>query len=169
MDSRDQHRRAAEVVGPVAVGILTVSDSRTPETDVNGKWLTGQAEKDEHRVVSRLVVRDEPAAVAAALDELLAAGARIIVVNGGTGFSKRDRTYDVICGRLDRVLPGFGELFRVLSYEQVGSAAMLSRAVAGTVGNCLVFSVPGSPNAVQLAWQRLIQPELRHLVWELDR
>lgn len=167
--SRDQHRRAAEAVGSVPVGLLTVSDTRSDESDVNGCWLAGEVEAEGHRITGRLIVRDEPAAVTQALDRLLEAGSRAILVNGGTGFSRRDRTYEAVSVRLERILPGFGELFRMLSWEQVGSAAMLSRAVAGSIGNCLVFCMPGSPKAVRLAWTRLIQPELRHLVWEMDR
>ncbi len=169
MDSRDLHRKAAEVVGPIPVGLLTVSDTRTPETDANGRWLDEQLRAEGHQVVDRLVVPDDPGAVSTALDCLLAAGARVVLINGGTGFSRRDRTFEAVSGRLERVLTGFGELFRFLSWEQVGSAAMLSRALAGTIGDRLVFCVPGSPKAVHLAWEKLIRPELRHLVWELDR
>jgi molybdenum cofactor biosynthesis protein B len=169
MDSRDLHRQAAQVVGPIPVGLLTVSDTRTTETDVNGRWLGEELRAAGHEVVGCLVVPDDPAAVSSALDHLFAAGARVVLINGGTGFSRRDRTFEAVSGRLERVLTGFGELFRFLSWEQVGSAAMLSRAVAGTIGDRLVFCVPGSPKAVRLAWEKLIRPELRHLVWEMDR
>jgi len=95
--------------------------------------------------------------------------AQIILFNGGTGIAPRDRTYDVLSQRLEKVLPGFGELFRMLSYEQVGSAAMLSRATAGVYQNKVIFSTPGSPAAVKLAWEKLIAPELTHLAWEVVR
>ena len=94
---------------------------------------------------------------------------RIVVVNGGTGISRRDTTYDTLAGMLEKTLPGFGELFRMLSWEQVGSAAMLSRATAGTFRGAVVISTPGSPKAVRLAWEKLIEPELHHLAWELTR
>ncbi len=93
----------------------------------------------------------------------------MILFNGGTGFSRRDRTFDVLDRLLEKRLPGFGELFRMLSYEQVGAAAMLSRATAGVYRQTLIISTPGSPAAVQLAWEKLIAPELQHLVWELVR
>ena len=92
--------------------------------------------------------------------DALTADARIVVVNGGTGVSRRDTTYDTLAAMLEKTLPGFGELFRMLSYEQVGSAAMLSRATAGTYRGSVVVSIPGSPKAVALAWEKLIEPEL---------
>ena len=101
--------------------------------------------------------------------DALTADARIVVVNGGTGVSRRDTTYDTLAAMLEKTLPGFGELFRMLSYEQVGSAAMLSRATAGTYRGSVVVSVPGSPKAVALAWEKLIEPELAHLAWEVGR
>ena len=94
---------------------------------------------------------------------------QVILFNGGTGFAKRDSTHDVLAGRLEKVLPGFGELFRVLSYEQVGAAAMFSRAIAGIYQGKMIFSTPGSPAAVQLAWEKLIAPDLDHLIWEMTK
>jgi molybdopterin adenylyltransferase len=93
----------------------------------------------------------------------------LVIFNGGTGISCRDRTYDVISKALEKTLPGFGEIFRMLSYQEVGSAAMLSRATAGVYHDTVVFSTPGSPNAVQLAMEKLILPEIQHLAWELVR
>jgi molybdenum cofactor biosynthesis protein B len=153
----------------VPVAIVTVSDSRTPETDTNGIWLRGQLEAGGHRVAAYRLLKDEPAQVAAALDELCDGTTRIVIFNGGTGISKRDTTYDALAARLEKTLPGFGELFRVLSYEQVGAAAMFSRATAGVYRGTVVISTPGSPAAVQLAWEKLIAPELEHLAWEVAR
>lgn len=168
--STEQHRRAAAERGPVGVAIVTVSDTRTPETDVNGAYLRERIAAAGHAVSAYRVVRDEPAEVTAALDEIAGAGdTRIVVFNGGTGISRRDTTYDALAARLEKVLPGFGELFRMLSWEQVGSAAMLSRATAGVYRGCVVLSTPGSPAAVRLAWERLIEPELEHLAWEVGR
>ena len=164
----DAHRAAAEERGPVSVGVITVSDSRTPETDTNGAWLHERIAAAGAVVSGYHVVRDEPDEVRAAVDSLVE-DARIVVVNGGTGVSRRDTTYDTLAGMLEKTLPGFGELFRMLSYEQVGSAAMLSRATAGTYRGAVVVSVPGSPKAVALAWEKLIEPELAHLAWELGR
>ena len=168
MSSSEEHRRKAHAQEPVAVGLVTVSDSRTLESDANGAYLREAVSAAGHRVAGYRLVPDEPAGVLAAVDELIG-DSDAIVLNGGTGLAARDRTYDALAGRMDRTLPGFGELFRMLSWEQVGSAAMLSRAVAGTIGGVIVFSVPGSPAAVRLAWERLIAPELKHVVRELRR
>lgn len=165
----DAHHRLAADRGPVPVALVTVSDSRTPETDTNGHFLRGAVEAAGHTVASYRLIRDEADDVHAALDAAVEAGARVVVFNGGTGLSGRDTTHDALVRRLEKQLPGFGELFRMLSWEQVGSAAMLSRAVAGTYRGRMVFSVPGSPAAVRLAWERLIAPEVPHLAWELER
>jgi molybdenum cofactor biosynthesis protein B len=168
--SSDQHHRLAAERGPVTVAIVTVSDSRTADSDVNGAWLREAIAGAGHVVQSYHLVPDDPPRVAAVLDELSRAGAaRVVLMNGGTGISRRDNTYEVVKARLDKEIPGFGELFRMLSYEQVGSAAMLSRAVAGVSGGMILVSVPGSPAAVRLAWERLIAPELEHLAWEVWR
>jgi molybdenum cofactor biosynthesis protein B len=114
-------------------------------------------------------VRDEPDEVRAALVAAAGAGAQAVVVNGGTGISGRDRTYEAVAGLLEKRIDGFGELFRALSFQEIGSAAMLSRAVAGTWGGRVVFSVPGSTAAVRLAWERLIAPEIGHVVFEVGK
>ena len=164
----DAHRAAAEERGPVAVGVITVSDSRTRETDTNGAWLQERITAAGAVVSGYHVVRDEPDEIRAAVDDLVR-GAQVVVVNGGTGVSKRDTTYDTLARLLEKTLPGFGELFRMLSWEQVGSAAMLSRATAGTYRGAVLVSVPGSPKAVALAWVKLLEPELAHLAWEVGR
>jgi molybdenum cofactor biosynthesis protein B len=164
----EAHRAAAAEQGPITVGLVTVSDSRTPETDTNGHWLRERVEDGGHVVSGYRIVRDEPQEVRAAVDALVA-DARVVLVNGGTGISRRDTTYDTLAGMLEKTIPGFGELFRMLSFEQVGAAAMLSRATAGTYRGAVVVSTPGSPKAVQLAWERLVEPELAHLAWELGR
>ncbi len=168
-ESSEQHREIAAGRGPVPVAVVTVSDTRTPETDVNAAYLRGAIEEAGHRVAGYRLVRDEPAEVGAALDDLAGGEARVILFNGGTGIAPRDTTYDVLAGRLEKTLPGFGELFRMLSWEQVGSAAILSRATAGTYRGRVVVSMPGSPAAVRLAWERLLRPELAHLAWEVAR
>jgi molybdenum cofactor biosynthesis protein B len=164
----DAHRAAAAREGPITVGVLTVSDTRTPEDDPNGAWLREQIEAVGAVPAGYRVVRDEPDDVRAAVDELVT-DARVVIVNGGTGISQRDTTFDTLAGMLEKQLPGFGELFRMLSWEQVGAAAMLSRATAGTYRGSVVVSVPGSPKAVALAWEKLIEPELAHLAWEIGR
>jgi molybdenum cofactor biosynthesis protein B len=167
--STTEHKNKAAAKGPVAVAVVTVSDTRTPETDVNAKYLREAVQAAGHIVHSTRIVRDEPAEVEAALEELCAADAQIVLFNGGTGISRRDRTFDVLSAKLEKPLPGFGEIFRMLSYEQVGAAAMLSRATAGVYRGKVIVSTPGSPAAVKLAWEKLIAPEIQHLAWELAR
>lgn len=163
------HRATAAKQGPVSVAIVTVSDTRTPETDVNAIYLREQLAAAGQRVVDYRLIKDEPEQVAGVLDELADGEARVILFNGGTGIAPRDTTFDALSRRLEKTLPGFGELFRMLSYEQVGAAAMLSRATAGVYRGRVVISTPGSPAAVQLAWEKLIAPELQHLAWEVVR
>ena len=169
MQSSEMHRKAAEGQGRVPIAIVTVSDTRTPETDVSGKLIRDLAEAAGHTIVDYRIVKDEPDEVLAALNGFAGGQARLIIFNGGTGIGRRDRTYDVIHRSIEKPLPGFGEIFRMLSYEQVGAAAMLSRATAGVYRDKIVFSTPGSPNAVQLALEKLILPEIQHLAWELVR
>lgn len=166
--SSAQHKAAAADRGPIRIAVVSVSDSRTAETDTNGHYLRERIEGAGHQLAGYRIIRDEPADVVSALEQF-SAQARIVIFNGGTGISSRDTTFDVLAGKLEKVLPGFGELFRMLSWEQVGSAAMLSRATAGVYQDAIVFSTPGSPAAVRLAWEKLIEPELQHLAWELGR
>jgi molybdenum cofactor biosynthesis protein B len=168
-DPAGRHRAAAAPIR-ARVGIVTVSDTRTAADDHAGALLRGRLEAAGHTVARAVIVPDEPAAIAPLVAQWCAAGdLEAVILTGGSGLSRRDQTCDVVAALLDKTLPGFGELFRMLSYEQVGAAAMLSRAVAGVVAATLVFSLPGSPAACELAMDRLIVPELRHLVWELRR
>ncbi len=153
----------------MGVAVVTVSDSRTPETDVNGDYLRARIEEAGHRVAGYRLIPDEPDQVEAALEACTGEDIQIVIFNGGTGISQRDRTFDVLDRRLEKPLPGFGELFRMLSYDQVGSAAMMSRATAGVYRNTVVISTPGSPAAVRLAWEKLIAAEISHMGWELTR
>ena len=168
-ESSRRHHALAAGKGPVHVALVTVSDTRTPETDTNAAYLRERIEGAGHVVAGYRVIRDEPEEVAAALEEMASGPARVVLFNGGTGISPRDTTYDVLSRRLEKTLPGFGELFRMLSWEQVGAAAMLSRATAGTFRGRVVVSTPGSPAAVRLAWEKLFVPELAHLAWEVAR
>jgi molybdenum cofactor biosynthesis protein B len=163
------HRAKATSQGSVPIAIVTVSDTRTPETDTSGKLIRQLIEEAGHQITGYRIVRDEPDEVKAALDEFSDGRARLVIFNGGTGISKRDRTFDVISKALEKTLPGFGELFRMLSFQEVGAAAMLSRATAGVYRDTVIFSTPGSPNAVQVAVEKLILPEIQHLAWELGR
>ena len=165
--SHHEHRR--EGPATVVLGIVTASDTRGEGEDASGGWLRTAAAAAGHTIASYAVVKDEPAAIREALARAVSAGAQAIVVNGGTGIAARDRTYEAVAALLEKRLDGFGELFRMLSYEEIGSAAMMSRAVGGAWRGCAVFSVPGSTAAVRLAWEKLIAPELSHLVRELRK
>lgn len=165
-----EHKRRAAERGPVTLAVVTVSDTRNAKTDANGAYLSAAAERSGNRLHSVRIVPDEPERVEAALRTLAADDeVQVILFNGGTGISRRDRTYDVLSRNLEKELPGFGEIFRMLSYEQVGAAAVLSRAAAGVYHGKIVVSTPGSPAAVRLAWEKLLEPELAHLVWEAVR
>lgn len=169
--SSEQHRRAAAERGPVRVAVVTVSDTRTPETDVNRVFLEEAIRAAGHLLAGYRLVRDEPTQVEAVLDGLTRGedAPNLVLFNGGTGISRRDTTYDALSRVLEKTLPGFGEIFRMLGYEQVGAAAMLSRATAGVYRGVVVVSTPGSPAAVRLAWEKLIAPEIAHLAWEVGR
>ena len=167
--STQQHREIAAEEGPVSVAIVTVSDSRTPETDTNAAFLREQLENDGNGVAAYEIIKDEPDQVSDVLDKMATTNAQVIIFNGGTGIAPRDTTFDVLNRKLEKTLPGFGELFRMFSYDQVGAAAMLSRATAGVYRGKLVISTPGSNAAVRLAWEKLIGPELQHLAWEVGR
>ena len=169
MTTPDLHRAQARGKGPVRIAIVTVSDTRTPDTDRNALFLRPAIEAAGHVVSDYRIVKDEPSQVAAILDELCRSDAQVLLWNGGTGISQRDTTFDVLSKMLDKTLPGFGEIFRMISYHEIGPAAMLSRATAGVAKGKIVFSTPGSPNAVKLAWEKLILPELEHLAWEVTR
>jgi len=159
------HRAAAARNVPTAV--ITVSDTRTLETDSGGSLAAELLRGAGHDVVSREIVRDEPAAIAAALEAALAReGVAAVLFTGGTGVAPRDVTPDTVEPLLERVVPGFGELFRMLSFQEIGSAALLSRALAGLAGGRVVFVLPGSRGAVRLALERLVLPELGHLAAE---
>lgn len=149
--------------------VITASDTRGEAEDGSGRFLREAASAAGHDVVGYRIVKDEPDAIRAALDEAARAGAEVIVTNGGTGVANRDRTFEAVNAILEKRLDGFGELFRMLSYAEIGSAAMLSRAVAGTWKGRVVFAVPGSTAAVRLAWEKLIAPEMGHLLRELRK
>jgi molybdopterin adenylyltransferase len=164
----EDHRRRA----PASLGfaVLTVSDSRTAATDSGGDAAAERIAAAGHRVEARRLVRDEEEAVRQAVEELLAApGVDVLVLTGGTGVAPRDVTVEAVSPLFEKPLPGFGELFRMLSHRQVGSAAMLSRAAAGVAAGRAVFLLPGSPKGVVLALDELILPEAGHLVSQARR
>jgi molybdenum cofactor biosynthesis protein B len=147
----------------VTCGVITVSDTRSEADDTSGQRIRALLEEHGHRVAFYRIVRDEPERIAAMVQAAPPA-IEVLICNGGTGVARRDTTYEAIARLLDKELSGFGELFRVLSYEQIGAAAMLSRATAGVAGQRVIFSVPGSTKAVELAMTKLILPELGHVV-----
>ena len=159
-----QHKK--NVIAPVHAAVLTVSDTRTPETDKGGQLIQQSLVAANHRVHSYEILKDEPDRIAQRVRALASDTAcHAILLTGGTGLAARDTTYEAIAALLDERLDGFGELFRMLSYEQVGPAAMLSRAVAGLHQSTAIFAMPGAPKAVELAMDKLILPELGHIAW----
>lgn len=161
----DEHRDTAPP--QLNLAVLTVSDTRTLATDSSGALIVALAEARGHRVLDRAIVPDEPIRMRpvlqawAARDEVHA-----ILVTGGTGISARDQTFETVSGLLTKPLPGYGELFRMLSYAEIGSACLLSRAVGGLCGSTVLLVMPGSRAAVELAMTKIILPELPHLVRE---
>ena len=160
----------AEAPDSVRCAVLTVSDTRTPESDASGALIRETLSFSGHRVVAYRIVADEPAQIREVLSEWIERDeVQAVLTNGGTGVAARDTTYDAISGMLEKRIDGFGELFRMLSWQEVGAAAMLSRAVAGVTGGTLIVAMPGSTNAVRLALTKLIVPELGHLVYEIGK
>ena len=163
-----EHRAAA--TDQVRCAVLTVSDTRTAETDKSGALIKQLLSEAEHPVVAYRIVPDEPGQIGPLLDEWTAnPDIDVIISNGGTGIAARDTTYDVVAGKIEKRLDGFGELFRMMSWSEVGAAAMLSRAVAGVIDRTVIFSLPGSTNAVRLGMEKLILPEMAHVVFEINK
>ena len=163
-----EHR--AIVLRSVSCWVLTISDTKTPETDTSGALIRQLLLNAGHEVVGSTIVRDEPKDVQRVIREACGTDAvRAVIATGGTGITSRDSTYEAIEALLDKRLPGFGELFRMLSYEEVGAAAMLSRAQLGIHARRIIVSLPGSPNACRLALEKLLIPELPHLIREVSR
>jgi molybdenum cofactor biosynthesis protein B len=163
-----EHRATA----PASIGcyVLTVSDTKTPDTDTSGAVIRELLTAAGHRVAGSAIVRDEPVEVARLVRAACADPAvQAVILTGGTGITSRDSTFEAVEALLDKRLPGFGELFRMLSFTEIGAAAMLSRAQMGIHARRIVVSLPGSPNACRLALERLLIPELGHLVREVSR
>jgi len=166
--SHEEHKEGA----PSSIGcmVITCSDTRTPETDTSGSLIMSSLKERGHQVVSYHLVKDEPSMIR----RLVKQGAKdakvhAIIINGGTGISRRDSTFEAIDGILEKRLEGFGEIFRFLSFKEIGSAAILSRATAGVYKGTLVISIPGSEKAVLLAMDQLILSELGHMVREMTK
>ena len=166
MDAVTSHRQTSP--GSVRCFVLTISDTRTEADDTSGAAIVEALTAAGHVITGRKILRDDPGPVAEAIRRATVS-ADVVITTGGTGITSRDSTYEAISGLLDKHLNGFGELFRMLSYEEIGAAAMLSRACAGTIRKTAVFSLPGSDKAVKLAMTKLLIPELGHIVRELRR
>jgi molybdenum cofactor biosynthesis protein B len=163
-----EHR--AQSPSSVACFVLTVSDTRTLQTETSGRTIAKLLTDAGHTLVGRDLVRDEPGDVARVVRAQAERGdVRAIITTGGTGITSRDTTYEALTALFSKRIDGFGELFRMLSFQEIGSAAMMSRATAGVIGRCAVFVLPGSENAVRLAMTRLVLPELGHVARELGR
>ena len=166
--SHIQHKES----GPKAIGcmVVTCSDTRTPDTDTSGQLIQHLLKQRHHEVHAYEIIKDEPTEVQRLLKEAAHNEAiEAVIINGGTGISRRDATYEGVAELLEKQLDGFGEIFRYLSYKEIGSPAMLSRAVAGLYQGRVIFSVPGSKGAVQLAMEELILPEMSHIVGEMRK
>ena len=167
-ESVEKHREASPE--RVRVAVLTISDTRTPETDTGGNAIVELMRVAGHEISRREIVEDDAPRIEVVLQGFLAdASVDAVITTGGTGISARDTTYEVVSRLIDKKLDGFGELFRVLSYEEIGAAAILSRAVAGASGSKFVACLPGSTNAVRLAMEKLLVPEIPHVVFELRK
>lgn len=163
-----EHRAQAPAV--VRCAAITVSDTRTTETDTGGRTLVERLSSAGHAIVQREIVPDDPDRLRALLEQLARRDdVDAVLLTGGTGLARRDQTCETVSGLLTKPLPGYGELFRMLSYQDIGAAAMLSRAVGGLMGRTVVLTMPGSPGAVRLTMDKLILPELGHLVREAQR
>ncbi|MDC0935861.1 molybdenum cofactor biosynthesis protein MoaB [Pirellulales bacterium] len=160
--SARQHRAAAPT--SVRCAVITLSDTRTLENDASGDLIVEALAVVGHDVAERRLIPDEPDAVASLVQEFAVAGLDAVLITGGTGIAQRDQTPEGVARLFTKTLPGFGELFRMLSYQEIGAAAMLSRALGGVVGRCVVLVMPGSTAAVRLAMEKLVAPELAHLV-----
>ena len=168
--SESVHKHRESAPERVRVAVLTISDTRTPQTDTGGDTIEELMRGAGHEIVERSIVRDEAPGIRAKLVDLLArSDVDAVITTGGTGISARDTTYEVVDRMLEKKLDGFGEIFRVLSYDEIGAAAILSRALAGAVGPKFIACLPGSRNAVGLALEKRLVPEISHVVFELRK
>lgn len=168
--SQSSDRHHAEAPKSVACAVVTVSDTRTLADDTGGATVIELLTAAGHTVAAREIVPDDPARIRALLADFVArADIDAVLLTGGTGLSSRDQTYETVSALLTKPLPGYGEIFRMLSYQEIGPAGMLSRAIGGLVERTVVLTMPGSPGGVRLAMTKLIVPELGHMVREARR
>jgi molybdopterin adenylyltransferase len=169
MSHKDHEAWAAEQTSAIRCGLITISDTRTIENDTSGALMRSMLQEAGHTIGEYIVVKDEPRQIVEYVQAFNATGCKVMITSGGTGIARRDSTFEAIDSLLEKRLPGFGEIFRMLSYTEIGAAAMLSRATAGTYRNSLIFCLPGSTAAVRLALEKLVIPQLAHVVWETVR
>lgn len=171
--THQEHQQQADAQAaerpPIRCGVLTISDTRTAANDTSGSTIRAALQQAGHDVVEYDIVKDDASAIVATVQAYAGRNCQVIITNGGTGITRRDTTFEAIDSLLEKRLPGFGELFRMLSYQEIGAAAMLSRATAGLYQHAIIFALPGSTGAVRTALDQLILPELHHLVWETIR
>ena len=164
------HEHKAQAPTQIGCVVITCSDTRTPESDTSGYRIMHMLKDAGHGVLSYQIVKDEPSRIKSAIKKAVTnKKVQAIIINGGTGIAKRDSTFEAVDGMLEKRLDGFGEVFRFLTYQEIGSPAILSRATAGTYKGRIIFSTPGSENAVRLAMEKLILPELGHIVQQISK
>lgn len=169
MNTPTPHEHKAHAPSTIGCMVITCSDTRTPETDISGQLIRTLLEDRGHTVVGYHLVKDDPAQIQLWIARgAVHEGVQAIIINGGTGISRRDSTFEAVDEMLEKRLAGFGEIFRLLTYQEIGSPAIMSRATAGVIKSRVLFSIPGSENAVRLAMNKLILPELGHLVQQLS-
>jgi molybdenum cofactor biosynthesis protein B len=170
MSSHAAQEHKAGAPRKVGCMVITCSDTRTPDTDTSGQLIQKLLKEQGHTIAAYHLVKDEPAQIKARITEGTGnEQVQAIIINGGTGISRRDSTFEAVDAMLEKRLDGFGEVFRYLTYQDIGSPAIMSRATAGIIKGRVLFSTPGSENAVRLAMEKLILPELGHLVKELSK
>ena len=167
--STEEHRLAAAEYREVVSAIVVVSDSRYDDTDTSGDMAEGLITRFGHKVVERTIIPNDPDAITRKFHELVGVKAKFVVFCGGTGLSEKDLTVETITPLLEKILDGYGESFRRFSWDEIGPAAMLSRAMGGTARGCVVICTPGSTAAVRLALEDIVLPELDHIVREANR
>ena len=165
-----EHETAAHKMGTLKLDICIISDSRTPETDETGKWLRENIKAaDGVEAGEYNLIKNDASAIKRVFDAFVKSGSHAIIMSGGTGLSSKDITIETVTPLLNKVLSGFGEIFRILSYEEIGVRAIMSRSTAGVASQKVVISLPGSKNAVKLAYEKIIKPQIHHLVYEAAR
>jgi molybdenum cofactor biosynthesis protein B len=170
MTTPTHHEHKQHAPTRIGCAVITCSDTRTPDTDTSGQLIMRLLKEQGHEVVAYHLIKDEPAQIRSKVEEACAnRQVQAIVINGGTGIARRDSTFEAVDGMLEKRLDGFGEIFRFLTYQEIGSPAIISRATAGIVKGRVLFSTPGSEHAVRLAMEKLILHEIGHLVRELTK